>query len=133
MTDTTDLVTQIETLVREHFAQTQREVAAALERAFTSATPSKPARNAAPVGRKRRAAGVRRDPQVVEALAEKLHEAVCARPGEGMTVFAEQLGVSVRDLHRPMTKLKGAGRLRVVGERSQARYFPGLPADSGAQ
>lgn len=134
MNNTTNLATQIEALVRDHLAQTQREVATALDRVFTPTANTSPTKKSAPTGgRKRRAPSARRDPEMVAALAERLHEAVCAQPGEGMTVFAEQLGVSVRDLHRPMAKLKGAGRLRSVGERSQTRYYPGLTARSGTE
>ena len=41
-----------------------------------------------------------------------------------MTVHAKALETNVRDLHRPMTLLKRAGRLRTVGVRNNTRYFP---------
>lgn len=41
-----------------------------------------------------------------------------------MTVFSEELGQSVRSLQRPMSKLRTEGRVRCVGERNMARYFP---------
>lgn len=60
------------------------------------------------------------------ALSERLCEAVCARPGEVMTVLGPALGASPRELHRPMAVLKAAGRVRSVGQRHLTRYFPML-------
>lgn len=133
MSNTTNLATQIEDLVREHLARTQREVAVMLDRLFTPTASTSPKRAGPAAGRKRRASSTRRDAEVVSELAERLYKAVCSRPGERMSVFAEQLDVSVRDLHRPMTNLKRTGRLRSVGQRSQTRYYPGLTAHSGTK
>lgn len=108
-------------MVAEHLAASRREVEAALERAFTSAVGVP--------GRTRRAAkssggGRRRAPTEVAALGERLYEAVSLKPGEAMTVLAAQVGVSTRELNRPMTLLKRAGRVRSVGQRHLMRYFP---------
>ncbi len=118
---TTDLNEQIDKLVRAHLAQVHAQAAAAVERAFAStstrATTSKR-------GRRRRALGDRRDPALVAELGERLHAEVMATPGESMVVYAKQLDAGVRELHRPMTLLKRAGRLRTVGVRNKTRYFP---------
>jgi hypothetical protein len=53
-----------------------------------------------------------------------LYEAICAKPGETMVVLAPMVGGTARELNRPMMRLKRAGRVRVVGTRSSARYFP---------
>ena len=118
---TTNLAEQIDKLVRDHIAQVHADAAAALERAFASSstTPSR----TKPAARKRKTS-TRRDPGVVAELAERLHAQVVAEPGEAMTVHAKALETSVRDLHRPMTLLKRAGRLRTVGVRNNTRYFP---------
>ena len=120
---TTDLTEQIDKLVRDHLAQVRAEAAAAVERAFALActTTRRPER-----GRRKRATGQRRDPAVVADLAERLHTEVMAAPGESMVVYAKQLDASVRELHRPMTALKRAGRLRTTGVRNNTRYFPAL-------
>jgi hypothetical protein len=133
MSNETDLTTQIETLVREHLSRTHREIAATMDRVFTKAPSATMVTRSSDHNRKRRSPGTRRNSEALTALAERLHEAVFKQPGEAMAVFAAQLGVSVRELHRPMTKLKEAGRLRSVGERSQARYFPGLSVRSGTK
>jgi len=41
-----------------------------------------------------------------------------------MTVLAAAVGATARELHRPVTLLKRSGRIRSVGNRSGARYFP---------
>ncbi len=60
------------------------------------------------------------------ALGERLHEAVCAQPGETMSVLGPALGKSRRELNRPMTALKRSGRVRSVGQRHQTRYYPSV-------
>lgn len=133
-----DLAAQIEDLVGAHIDKLWRSAADAMERGFGRATmPTKtrtrPARNTARP-KTRRAPSQRRDPEEVKALAERLHAAVMETPGETMAVLAKRVGTSVRDLHRPMTNLKGAGRLRSVGTRNRTRYFPlvGETADAAA-
>jgi hypothetical protein len=46
------------------------------------------------------------------AVAERIYQAVCAKPGETMLVLAADLGASARELHRPMALLKRTGRVR---------------------
>jgi hypothetical protein len=92
-----------------------------VKRAFGGASAAAPTRKR---GRGSRATGQRRDPAVVAELAERLHAEVLASPGESMTVYAERLDAGVRELHRPMTLLKRAGRLRTTGVRNNTLYFP---------
>lgn len=58
------------------------------------------------------------------ALGERLYEAVCAKPGETMSVLAPIVGATPRELQVPATHLKKAGRIRSVGQKQQTRYFP---------
>lgn len=113
---------QIEQLVREHIASTQRAAAEAVERAFTSSSAQASRSSAARSSG--RARGRRRGPEEIAALGERLYAAVSAEPGETMAVLAPAVGARPRDLHRPMTVLKRAGRVRSVGERHQTRYYP---------
>jgi hypothetical protein len=62
------------------------------------------------------------------AMVERLYQAVCAKPGESKATLAAQIGVSARELDRPMDHLKndGAVKQRVLGfqgarDRTQAR------------
>lgn len=121
MSTTEELAASIEKLVRNHVAEIHRSAVAALERglAVAGAKPKPEAK-----ARARRGASRRRDPEEVGALAERLHAAVCDAPGETMGVLAERIGVTVRELNRPMNNLRRAGRLRSAGVRNQTRYFP---------
>jgi hypothetical protein len=107
---------KIEQLVREHLLSQQVAARAAIERGFAMTTVRAPTR--------RRRTFVRRAPTKVAELAEQLLEAVESCPGETMTVIAAQVGENPRALHRPMTHLKEAGRVRSAGERNFTRYFP---------
>ena len=112
---------QIEQLVREHIEMSRRAASAAVERAFSSSPSSPRSKTAQSTGR---AIARRRPPTEVAALGERFYEAVCAQPGETMSVLGPQLGMTPGELHRPMMVLKRAGRVRSVGERHQTRYFP---------
>lgn len=118
---TTNLTEQIDKLVRDHLAQVHVDAAAALEQAFASSSVK--ARKEKTPARTRKSSQ-RRDPALVAELAERLHAQVMAEPGESMVVYAKQLDSGVRELHRPMTLLKRAGRLRTTGVRNRTRYFP---------
>lgn len=112
------LEAKIERLVREHLASQQVAARAAVERAFRAML------SAPPVTARRRAKYTRRASSTVAELAEQLFDAVKACPGETMTVIAARVGEKASVLHRPMMRLKDAGRVRSAGERSFTRYFP---------
>lgn len=128
-----ELAAQIESLVLAYVAEAQRSAQDALTRAFSTPRSSK-LRPAAPdqPRSKRRQQGPRRSPEAIAELADRLAMAIANQPGETMTVFAQELGVAVRDLHRPMTVLKDQGRIRSVGQRQLTRYFPTAPGRAGA-
>jgi hypothetical protein len=119
-TKQTDLENAIERLVSEHVAALRAAAASAVERAFSVAGCR--GRGTAPAPR--RAAGNRRAPDEVAALAEKLYAAVSANPGAGMPKLASLLGTSPSALNRPAVLLRRSGRLRSVGQRQGTRYFP---------
>ena len=117
-----DLGKQIEALVAEHVAATRRLAREAVERAFGVGGGVKADSVRAvkgPTGGKKRRASAD-----LAALGERFYRTLCARPGETMTVLAAEVGVSAGELHRAVARLKQAGRVRTVGERSATRYFP---------
>jgi hypothetical protein len=63
-----------------------------------------------------------------------LYAAVCAAPGETITVLRKQVEGSARELGLPMSALKRTGRVRTVGSKHKTRYFPlaGASASSDA-
>jgi len=115
-----DLGERIERLVREHIAASHKAAQEAIERAFSSATNAPPRTMAS--GPRR--VGAKRPSGDIAALGDRLYRAVCAKPGETMVVLAPMAGASARELHRPMTLLRRAGRVRAVGRRHMTRYFP---------
>lgn len=123
-TDIERLELQIEQLIREHLAECARRARLAVERGFAATMKRS---RAARVGSERRAVGKRRSVEEIDGLTERLAAAVCAKPGTTMVVLAAEVGATVRDLERPASRLKKAGRIRTVGERNMTRYFP-LPA-----
>ena len=120
-TSNEELAKKIERVVEEHIAESRRVAQEAVARAFAS-PPAKSGR-ARPAAAKRRWKG-RRSPDEVAELGERLYAAICAQPGAGMSALATEVGASVRELHRPMTRLKDDGRIRSVGKRHLTRYFP---------
>jgi len=126
--DFQNLTKQIEQTVEAHIAASRRAAAAAVERAFASAV-SKPAKVSAP-GTRTAKIGRRRPPAEIAALADRLYQVVCNEPGETMAVLAPRLDATPRELHRPMVQLKRAGRVRSIGQRHLARYFPLVSRDA---
>jgi len=115
-----DLGERIEQLVQEHIAASRAAAQEAIARAFASS--AKPAVRAAAKATRR--AGKKRPSADIAALGDRLYRAVCSKPGETMAVLAPMAGASARELNRPMTLLRRAGRVRSVGTRHMTRYFP---------
>jgi hypothetical protein len=120
---TTELERQIEQMVAAHVAELRKAAQGAVQRAFAAAsaaaptvTPSRPL--AARTASKRRAGSE------LLALGERFFEALSRRPGETMVVLSAEVGASPRELHRAVARLREAGRVRTIGERSRMRYFP---------
>lgn len=132
MTNTTTpqaLGERIERLVQEYMSATRVAVQAAMDRAFASSGGAKvPKRRQDEPPR----ASHRRPPAEMAALVDRLYAAVRETPGESMTVLAPAVGGSPRELQRPMTLLRRAGRVRSVGKRQGTRYFPMVGADEAS-
>lgn len=118
-----ELAMRIEQLVREHIAATRLAAQEAVERAFGAAKAPQ-AKSRRPSSANPSALRAPRTAGEASALGERLYAAVCANPGVGMAALAKEVGFSVRQLSRPMMRLKRAGRVRSVGERNLTRYFP---------
>lgn len=112
-----DLILGIERLAREQVAAMRAAAHEAVERAFMP--PVMPTARA-----QRRTQGKKRASADIIALGERFYAAVCAKPGEKMTVLAADVGASAHELHRSVTLLRRAGRVRAVGSRHLTRYFP---------
>jgi hypothetical protein len=126
--------TRLEQLLEEHAAACRAAVIAAAERAFPADAFQAPKESRAREPRRRPLKGSRR-PRLVKPLArrtpaemagvcDRLYQAVCTKPGESKAVLAAAVGISARELDRPMNHLKNAGKVRTVGQRHLTRYFP---------
>jgi hypothetical protein len=125
------LADAIEALVASYLDDARRSAQQAVERVLSSpsATTGRTAKSKS--AQPRHSTG-RRSAAQLEALCEKLHELVCRRPGESMVVLSDEIGVGVRELQRPMSKLKTGGRVHSVGQRSLMRYFPAVARPSAS-
>jgi hypothetical protein len=125
--DMTALEASVEALIQQQLAAYEAQLREALARTLSKARPSSPRRKevkqkAAPA--RRATSTQRRSAEEIDVFAERLFEAVESAPGETMAVLAPKLGVSAKELERPAARLKKAGQLRTVGERSRMRYYP---------
>jgi hypothetical protein len=117
----------IETLVASYLDEVRRVAQQALVRGLCQQLASAPKSRAdlvRPVQRRKQAE--RRSPEQLAKLADKLHQLVCARPGESMATLAVAMEETAVTLHLPMTKLRAEWRVRSVGERHLTRYFPAV-------
>lgn len=121
-TSNQELGARIEQLVQQHIAASRRAAQQAVERAFASAVAGPAKKRSRPQAKS--ASDKRRTPDEIAALGERFYQALCAKPGETMTVLAADLSASAGELNRPMTLLKQAGRVRTAGARNHTRYFP---------
>lgn len=127
MTNTTDeLEKQIEQMVAAHVAALRKAAQGAVERAFAAAAVGSAAATAVAPSRPHaaRKAGKRRAKSELSALGERFFEVLSRKPGETMGVLSAEVGASPVELHRAVARLREAGRVRTIGERSQMRYFP---------
>ncbi len=118
--------TVVERLVREHLAAVEARASAAVREGFRRAArpPQSKAQKGERAAAAPRSASVRRPREAVAKLEERLYQAVCAQPGETMTVLARAVGSTPRALNHPATLLRQSGRVRSAGQRQFTRYFP---------
>jgi hypothetical protein len=115
------LCERIERLVQDYISETRIAAQAAIDRAFARSAGEKAKKQDRQAKRR---TGSRRPATELIAIGERLYVAMCNTPGETMTVLAPAVGCSARELHRPMSLLKQAGRVRSVGNRKETRYYP---------
>lgn len=106
--------------VSEAFARNQAQLVA--DRA-QARRPSKERGQPRRAGRAR-CTGPKRSPEELADLGEKLCGAVCDKPGETMTYYAERVSSTPRKLGVPVRRLVEEGRVRAIGDRNQRRYYP---------
>lgn len=127
---TEQLADAIESLVLSYMDEVRVAAQRAVERSLTRAAAARPARSpskGSDIGRvAARSATPRRSQTELDEVCEELCKRVRARPGESMLTLAEEMGVPMSALWRPMARLRADGRVRSVGERHLMRYFPAV-------
>jgi hypothetical protein len=124
------LADAIESLVSSYMDEVRLAAQRAVERSLTRTASSRAPRSASrdnDVGRvAASSSGKRRSQTELDEHCEELCKRVRARPGESMMTLAEEMGLPMSALQRPMAKLRADGRVRTVGERHLMRYFPAV-------
>lgn len=123
--NTADLCSRIEALVQEHIAASHKAAMAALQRAFSNGPML-----STPAVRGRRASSpvVYRSREALIELQDAIYERLKVNPGLGAVELAARLGTTSKEMSGPMAKLKKAGLVRSVGQRTATRYFPVTPS-----
>ncbi|MEE9384743.1 MAG: hypothetical protein V3V08_15170 [Nannocystaceae bacterium] len=129
-TSTDELALMVENLIRDYVAQAHAAAVAGATRGLEhhphESSPSKTRRRG--VGLRERTSATKRSasrtPQVLQEVATRLYEKVCASPGGSMSQFAAALGLGVHELQYPRDMLKHQKRVRTTGLGARTRYYP---------
>jgi hypothetical protein len=128
--DITTLEASVEALIRQQVAAYEAQLRETLVRKLARALKASPGQRTtrSTASRKRRASlAPRRSPEELKALGERFLSAVEATPGETMVTLAAGLGLRVKELERPVLRLKRESRIKTVGERNRTRYYALTP------
>jgi hypothetical protein len=97
--------------------------------AFSGGAPARRGRraqSATPAPRATRGKkGQKRDPELLEALTEKLGAFITKNPGLRIEQIGKSLGVATKDLALPVKKLVAAKRVSTKGQKRATTYFSG--------
>jgi predicted Rossmann fold nucleotide-binding protein DprA/Smf involved in DNA uptake len=121
------LADAIESLVASYMDEVRLAAQRAVERSLTRGAAARaPSKGAGPRRAVPKSDTKRRNQTELDEVCEELCKLVRARPGEAMTTLAEEMGMPMSALQRPMAKLRTEGRVRCVGQRHLMRYFPAV-------
>lgn len=76
-----------------------------------------------PAARQARPKGGRRSPEELDALAAKMLATIKKTPGLRSEQLAAELGVTTKELVRPVTKLFDQKAIKTTGQRRGTKYF----------
>jgi DNA-binding NtrC family response regulator len=123
------LANAIESLVASYMDEVRLAAQRAVERSLSCGVAARAPSSSKGSDTRRvasRSATKRRSQTELDEACEQLCKLVRARPGESMVTLAEEMGMPMSALQRPMAKLRTEGRVRSVGERHLTRYFPAV-------
>ncbi len=117
-------------IVRQALGGTSPQAPARSTAARSRATPrsAPPARRPGPRSKTGR---IRRSPEELEELGGTFLEHVRAHPGQRLEQISAALGVSTKDLKRPVQQLSDQKAIRTEGQKRGTRYFAGAGGRKG--
>lgn len=65
-----------------------------------------------------------RETKISDGLLASLYNKIEEAPGKHMGEYAKMLGVPSKTLRIPMLKLRQSNQVKMIGQRSEALYFP---------
>lgn len=119
--DISGVETAFEAVIEQHMKAYEAALREVLGRKLTAGS-SRSSRKAPGPGAS--ASAKRRSREELATLGRRFVEAVEKTPGEKMMVLSASLGLHSQELEVPVSRLKKAGQVRTVGERSRTRYYP---------
>ena len=130
------LASAIESLVASYLDEVRQLAQEALQRSLSRQAVARRPAKAKDKGQRLTAPGSetkRRTAAEIDATSEQLFAVVRGRPGESILTLAEEMGLPVSALQRPMAKLRAESRVRTVGQRHLMRYFPAVTKTAAAK
>jgi len=126
--DTTILEASVEALIQQQVGEYEERLRKALGHKLVSGRRRKQASkrpsSSGHVRRRTKCAQTKRTAEELSALSTRFLSAVEVAPGETMLTLAAGLGLSAKELWRPVQQLKKDGKIKSIGERKEMRYYP---------
>lgn len=110
---------KIDVAIADYLAEVQSQALQTIQRKLLGHSPKKSA-----VRVKRRKLNQTRTKAEIDVLAELLFQAIVDLPGNSLQFLTAHLKQKPRRLETPASHLKQAGRIRVIGRKENAKYFP---------
>ena len=121
-----DLLARVETFAADIVAAVRASVMEIVQEAIDGAGLERGSRRgrASSVRSPVRAKGAKRDPQMLQALTEKLGAFIKNNPGQRIEQIAQALGTPSKELVLPVKKLIAAKQISTKGQKRSTKYFP---------
>jgi hypothetical protein len=110
---------KIDVAIAAYLAEAQSQALQAIQRKLAGHYPKIKAKPA-----KRRKLNQTRTKAEISVLTELLFQTIVDLPGNSLPFLTAHLKQKPRQLETPVNHLKQGGRIRVIGSKEKAKYFP---------
>jgi hypothetical protein len=110
---------KIDVAIADYLAEAQSQALQTIQRKLLGHSPKKSAERV-----KRRKLNQTRTKAEIAILTELLFQAILDLPGNSLQFLTTHLKQKPRRLETPASHLKQGGRIRVIGRKENAKYFP---------